>query len=67
MTVEEFDQFAALAQNGDQQLEYVGGEIIETVSNQRLASIVYYLGVNSGMYLLQHNLGGAATGGMVAT
>ena len=62
MTVEQFDAFAALPENADRHLEYIGGEIIEMVSNQRSASIAYWLGVYMGMYLLQHDLGGVATG-----
>src|SRR5512133_3242381 len=62
MTVEEFDRFVALPQNADKLFEYIGGEVIEMVSNQRSSAIAYKLGVFIGMYLLQSKMGGIATG-----
>jgi Uma2 family endonuclease len=62
MTVEEFDQFARLPENADRLLEFIGGEVVEVVSNQRSASVAYWLGVHIGMFLLQHDLGRVATG-----
>jgi len=62
MTVEEFDQFVAQPENTDRLFEYIGGEVIEVVSNQRASAIAYRLGVFIGMYLLQNQVGGVATG-----
>ena len=62
MTVDEFDQFVARPENADRLFEYIGGEVVEVVSNQRSSAIAYRLGVFIGMYLLQHNAGGVTTG-----
>lgn len=62
MTVEEFDQFIAQPENADRLFEYIGGEVIEVVSNQRASAIAYRLGVFIGMYLLENQVGGVATG-----
>jgi Uma2 family endonuclease len=62
MTVDEFDKFVALPENAERLFEYIGGEVIEVVSNQRSSAIAYRLGVFIGMYLLQHAMGGVTTG-----
>lgn len=62
MTVEEFDRFVTLPENADRLFEYIGGEVVEVVSNQRSSSIGYWLGVFIGMYLLQHDVGRVVTG-----
>ncbi len=62
MTVEEFDRFVTQPENANRLFEYIGGDVIEVVSNQRSSSIGYWLGVFIGMYLLQNNLGRVATG-----
>lgn len=62
MTVEEFDRFVTRPENADRLFEYIGGEVIEVVSNQRSSSVGYWLGVCIGMYLLQHDAGRVVTG-----
>jgi hypothetical protein len=62
MTLEEFDRFVELPENADRLFEYIGGEVAEVVSNQRSSSIAYRLGIFIGMYLLQNDVGGVATG-----
>lgn len=62
MTVEEFDQFVMLPENANRLFEYIGGEVVEVVSNQRSSAIAYRLGVFVGMYLLQNNVGVVGTG-----
>jgi Uma2 family endonuclease len=69
MTVEEFDRFAALPGNAERLLEYIGGEVVEVVSNQRSSSIAYRVGGFLAIYLLQSDIGfltGADGGYMIA-
>ncbi|HML23328.1 MAG TPA: Uma2 family endonuclease [Aggregatilinea sp.] len=54
LTAEEFERFAALPANADRRLEYIGGEVIEVVSNQVSSALVYRIGLFIGMYLMQH-------------
>ncbi len=56
-TVEEFDQMVMLPENADRRLEYIGGEIVEMVSNnyssEVAARILYWI----THYVIQNNLG----------
>ncbi len=54
ITAEEFERFAALPANADRRLEYIGGEVIEVVSNQVSSALAYRIGLFIGMYLMQH-------------
>ena len=57
VTVEEFDQIVMLPENADRRLEYIGGEIVEMVSNsyssEVAARILYWI----THYVIQNNLG----------
>lgn len=69
MTIEEFDRFIALPENADRSFEYIGGEAVEVVSNQRSSAIAHRLGGRMEMYLLQNKIGfltGADGGYMIA-
>ncbi len=57
MTVEEFDQFVLLPENADKSFEYIAGEIIEVVSNDRSAEIAMIIGAFITVFVLQHQLG----------
>jgi Uma2 family endonuclease len=56
-TVEEFDQWVLLPENADRLFEYIGGEIVEVVSNQYPSQIAARISGFIFMYLLQHNIG----------
>lgn len=56
-TVEEFDQWVTLPENADRLFEYVGGEIVEVVSNQYPSQIAVRISGFIFMYLLQHDIG----------
>ncbi len=56
-TVEEFDQWVMLPENADKLFEYIGGEIVEVVSNQYPSQIAVRISGFIFMYLLQHNIG----------
>ncbi|NLX10966.1 MAG: Uma2 family endonuclease [Chloroflexi bacterium] len=62
ITVEEFDEFVTLPENAERLFEYIGGEVVEGVSNQQSSAIAYRLGLLVGMYLLQNNIGMVGTG-----
>lgn len=57
MTVEEFDQFVMLPENAERLFEYIGGEVVEVVSNQRSSAIAYTLGTFIKMYLMRNKIG----------
>ena len=56
-TVEEFDQMVMLPENADRRLEYIGGEIVEMVSNnyssEVAARILYWI----SNHVIPNNLG----------
>lgn len=69
MSLEQFEQFVELPENADRLFEYVGGEVIEVVSNQRSSAIAARLLIAVGSYVLAHDLGfvtGADGGYIVA-
>lgn len=57
MTVEEFDRFVMLPENADRLLEYIGGEVVEVVSNQRSSAIASTFIAFIKMYAIQNRLG----------
>lgn len=57
MTVEEFDRFAALPENADRLLEYIGGEIVEVVSNNYSSEIGMLVGGLLTVFVKQKKLG----------
>ncbi|MCZ2099332.1 MAG: Uma2 family endonuclease [Anaerolineae bacterium] len=69
MTVDEFDQFVMLPENADRLLEYIGGEVIEVVSNQRASALASRFIGFIQLYLMQNRIGfvtGADGGYMIA-
>jgi Uma2 family endonuclease len=68
-TVEEFDQFVQLPENADRLFEYVGGEIIEVVSNNYSSEIAARILIEIGIFVKNKNMGrvtGADGGYMVS-
>ena len=67
LTVEEFDRLAGLPENADRQLEYVGGRVIEVVSNNLSSEIAAFILIEIGMYVKSRDLGwiSGADGGYV--
>jgi len=57
MTVEEFDRFVILPENADRLLEFIGGEVVEAVSNQRSSAIASTFIAFIKMYAIQNQLG----------
>ena len=57
MTVEDFDHFAILPENTERLLEFIGGEVVEVVSNQRSSAIAAQILIFLGAYVTQHKLG----------
>jgi Uma2 family endonuclease len=57
MTVEEFDTWVLLPENIGHDFEYVGGRVIEVVSNNRSSGIGHLLGSLIGVYVFQKKLG----------
>jgi len=57
MTVEEFDQFAALPANQNKRLEYVGGEVSEVVSNSYSSEIAANVLAEIRMFVKGQKLG----------
>ena len=57
MSVEEFDAWVLLPENIGRDYEYVGGRVIEVVSNNRSSGIGHLLGSLIGVYVFQHKLG----------
>jgi Uma2 family endonuclease len=56
-TVEEFERFAALPENADRLFEYIGGEMVEVVSNQRSSTLAARISGFIFLYLTQNNIG----------
>ena len=68
-TVEEFDVFVMLPENVDKLFEFVGGEIVEMVSNNYSSEIAATILILLGMFVKTHKLGrvtGADGGYIVA-
>ncbi len=57
LTVEEFDRFVALPENAERLFEYIGGEVVEVVSNQRSSRIAARIIGFLFAYLQQHDIG----------
>ncbi|MGB1285308.1 MAG: Uma2 family endonuclease [Aggregatilineales bacterium] len=56
MTVEEFEEFALSSENVERRLEYIGGEIVEVVSNGTSSYIATRIIIKIGMYLETHSI-----------
>jgi Uma2 family endonuclease len=69
MTVEEFDAWVMLPENADRHLQFVGGAIIEVVSNHQSSGIGLLIGAYLTLFIKMHRLGlttGTDGGYMVA-
>jgi Uma2 family endonuclease len=62
MTVEEFDRFVELPDNADRLFEYIGGEIVEVVSNQRSSAVTSDIAFFIKLYLREKAVAGFVTG-----
>lgn len=70
MPVEEFERIAVLPENADRRLEYVGGEVVEVVSNNYASMIAARIAAQLVLYVDKHRLGfvtGADGGYQVGT
>ncbi|HLY24733.1 MAG TPA: Uma2 family endonuclease [Aggregatilineales bacterium] len=57
VSVEEFEKIAALPENADRALEYIGGEIVEVVSNSLSSQIGINIGAEIRFYLKANDIG----------
>ncbi|HLZ80017.1 MAG TPA: Uma2 family endonuclease [Ktedonobacteraceae bacterium] len=57
VSVEEFEQIAALPENKDRRLEYIGGEIVEVVSNSDASEVAFLIGSELGAFNKHKKLG----------
>lgn len=57
VTVEEFDTFIMLPENRERRFEFIGGEIVEMVSNNYSSLIAMLIGSLMTIFVRQHNLG----------
>ncbi len=61
-SVEEFERFVAQPENADRHFEFIGGEIVEVVSNPRSSAMAYNVGFFIKLYLREHDIAGIVTG-----
>lgn len=57
VSVEEFEKIAALPENTDRHLEYIGGEIVEVVSNSDASEIAAFILAQLSNHIYAHKLG----------
>ncbi len=57
LTVEEFDRIVMQPENSDKLLEYIGGEIVEVVSNNYSSEIAMLIGSLLTVFVRQNDLG----------
>ncbi len=57
LSVEEFERIAALPENADKRLEFIGGEVIEVVSNNYASKIALRMAAQISIYVEAHELG----------
>src|SRR5258708_7808688 len=57
LTVEAFDKIAGLPENADKRLEFIGGAIIEVVTNNYASEIAATILAEIKIYAKTHNLG----------
>ncbi len=57
VTVEEFDRIAGLPENAEKRLEFIGGEIVEVVTNSYVSIITARIIGEFVIYLKKNNLG----------
>jgi Uma2 family endonuclease len=69
LTVEEFDKFVMLPENVARLYEYIGGEVIEVVSNSKSSKLGLFIGGKIMAFVIENGLGrvtGADGGYIVA-
>src|SRR5690242_402379 len=69
LAVEEFDRIASLPENAHKRLEFIGGEIVEVVTNNYCSLVAMRFGIEVGSFIKGKNLGwvtGADGGYMVS-
>jgi Uma2 family endonuclease len=57
MTVEMFERFAELPENLDRQFEFIGGEIVEIVTNSYASIVAAQVLIELGLHVRKHQLG----------
>lgn len=57
LTIEEFDRIVILPENSEKKLEYIGGEIVEVVSNNYASEIAARVLIKIGIYLESNPIG----------
>lgn len=57
VSIEEFEKIAALPENADRRLEYIGGEIVEVVSSSEASEIAMRIAIKIGNHVEAHQLG----------
>ena len=57
VSVEEFERIAALPENAHKRLEFIGGEIVEVVSNSDASEIAVRISARINLYVETHALG----------
>ncbi|MBI5958024.1 MAG: Uma2 family endonuclease [Chloroflexi bacterium] len=62
VTVEEFDRLAEQPENAARRLEYIGGDVVEVVSNNYASVIANKISFYIQLFLIQHNIEGYVTG-----
>lgn len=62
MTVEEFDKWIFLSENADKSFEYIGGEIVEVVSNHYSSKVAFEVGFHIRLYMRENKIKGHVTG-----
>ncbi len=69
LTVEEFERLAEQPENADKRLEYIGGDVIEVVSNNYSSEIAMLIGARLLVFVREKNLGRVtgADGGYVVS
>jgi Uma2 family endonuclease len=69
LTVDEFERLASLPENAERHLEYVGGRVVEVVSNNLSSALGAFMAMHIGLHVENNDLGfvtGADGGYMVA-
>lgn len=57
ITLEEFEAFLRLPENADHDFEYIGGRIVEVVSNNYSSELAILIATYIGIYLLKNRIG----------
>ena len=67
-SVKEFDEWVQRPENAERHFEFIGGEIVEVVSNNYSSEIALFIGAKLSLFVREHGLGrvtGADGGYMV--